>query len=113
MSKMKEVKKVWGEELWIVNNDKYCGKLLFLNKNAISSYHYHKIKQETFYILKGQIALTIEGKDYMLDSRSSPKTIMPNQKHKVYGITSSVILEVSTPHDDKDVFREVESRAML
>ena len=47
----KEVKKVWGKELWIVNCDKYCGKLLYLDKGATSSYHYHKEKQETFYVI--------------------------------------------------------------
>ncbi|GAI09553.1 unnamed protein product, partial [marine sediment metagenome] len=64
---MKEVEKVWGNEVWIVNCPLYCGKFLYLDKGAESSYHYHKEKQETFYCLKGQVALTIEGRDYMLN----------------------------------------------
>lgn len=106
---MKMIDKVWGRELWIVNCDKYCGKLLMLVKGCTSSYHYHKKKQETFFCTNGEVALTIDGKDYMLSPFSRPKTIMPNQKHKFYAITNATILEISTEHDDKDVFRLEES----
>jgi len=108
---MKEVKKVWGKELIIVNCDKYCGKLLHLDKGAESSYHYHKKKQETFYCLKGQVALTIEGRDYMLNPYSRPKTIEPGQLHSFTGLADSVIIEISTHHDDSDVYRETKSKA--
>ncbi len=107
----KEVKKVWGKELWIVNCDKYCGKFLYLDKGATSSYHYHKEKQETFFILRGQIILTIENGSVQLNPLSEPVTIMPNQKHKFFGITDATILEVSTQHDDKDVYRLEESKS--
>jgi len=107
---IKEVKKVWGKELWIVNSDKYCGKLLYLDKGASSSYHYHKKKEETFFCIEGQVALNIEGKDYMLNQFSRPKTIKPYQKHSFMGITNSLIIEISTHHDDADVFRITESK---
>lgn len=107
---IKEVKKVWGKELWIVNNDKYCGKLIYLNKEARSSVHKHLKKQETFYVLEGWIRLSIEGKDYMLDQFSEPKTVMPGQLHSFLGITDATIIEISTHHDDNDVYRIVESR---
>jgi len=102
---MREVKKVWGKEVIVVNNDKYCGKFLCLDKGAESSYHRHLKKQETFYSLKGQATLTIEGKDYMLNPYSRPKTIKPGQLHGFRGIIDSLILEISTHHDDKDVYR--------
>ncbi len=107
---MKEVKKVWGKEVWIVNCPEYCGKLLHLDKGAQSSYHYHRQKKETFYCLKGQAALTIEGKDYMLNPFSRPKTIEPGKKHSFFGVTDCTILEVSTHHDDSDVVRLTESK---
>jgi len=106
---IKIVEKVWGNEEWIVNCDSYCGKLLRLNKGAASSLHYHKQKQETFYALEGQVALTIEGRDYMLNPYSRPKTIMPLEKHQFHGLTDAVILEISTYHDDTDVVRLTES----
>jgi len=105
-----EVKKVWGKEIWLVNCEEYCCKFLYLNKNALSSYHYHQDKKETFYALKGQVALTIKGKDYMLNPASRPKTIEPGALHSFRGITDAVILEISTHHEDGDVFRETESK---
>lgn len=103
--KIKIVPKVWGEELWLVNSDKYCGKLLTVNEGAQGSYHYHKEKEETFYCLYGEVSLTIEGRDYMLNSLSSPRTIEVGEKHSIVGLKTSVILEVSTPHNDDDVYR--------
>jgi hypothetical protein len=42
------VKKGWGSELWLVNGDLYCGKILRFNKGKKCSLHYHKLKTETF-----------------------------------------------------------------
>lgn len=107
---LRHIKKVWGKEVWIVNCSEYCSKLLYLDKGATSSYHYHKEKKETFYALDGQVALTIEGKDYMLNPYSSPKTIMPKEKHQFHGITDATILEISTYHSENDVVRLTESK---
>lgn len=104
-----QVEKVWGEEIWLVNNDRYCGKLLVLDRNAQSSYHYHKNKQETFYAIEGFAVLTVEGKEHLLAPFSRPKTILPGEKHKYKGITECVILEISTTHNEKDVYRLSES----
>lgn len=102
---MKEVPKVWGREVWIVNCDEYCGKLLYLDKGAVSSIHYHKEKKETFYALSGQVGLMIAGEDYMLNPFSRPKTVYPGQKHQFVGITDATILEISTHHSEEDVVR--------
>ena len=45
--------KAWGYELWIVNNEKYCGKLLVFDKDKQFSMHYHLLKDEAWYISKG------------------------------------------------------------
>lgn len=104
------IPKKWGQEVVLINCSLYCGKLLMLVKGCTSSYHYHKKKQETFFCTNGEVALTIDGRDYMLSPFSRPKTIMPNQKHKFYAITNATILEVSTAHSDNDVFRLTESQ---
>tara|TARA_Y100000310_G_scaffold79271_2_gene75950 strand:+ start:2356 stop:2715 length:360 start_codon:yes stop_codon:yes gene_type:complete len=109
--KIKEVKKVWGGEVWLVNNDKYCGKLLLLDKGAACSMHYHKVKQETFHALSGQTGLHIAGKDYMLNPASRPKTIYPGEKHQFTGFSEGiVILEISTHHEEDDVVRLTQSQ---
>jgi len=107
----KKVPKVWGKELWLVNCRKYCGKLLMLNKGSVSSYHYHMVKQETFYCLKGLVKLVIGEIEYQLTPDNSPITILPKEKHKFEGVTDAVILEVSTMHRDDDVVRLTESHA--
>lgn len=107
---IKVVPKVWGEELWLVNSDKYCGKLLTINRGAESSYHYHKQKEETFYCLYGQVGLTVEDQGYELNPFSSPKTIEAGEKHSFTGLMDSVLLEVSTPHSEDDVYRLSESK---
>ena len=99
---MKEVKKVWGHEEWLVNNDKYCGKLLHLDKGAQCSFHYHPIKQETFHCLAGEVMLSVKGVEFLL---KEPYTINPDTTHSFYGITDAVILEISTHHSDSDVVR--------
>jgi len=37
--------------------EEYCGKLLFILKDRRCSYHYHKLKDETFYVQSGAIRL--------------------------------------------------------
>ncbi len=107
------VDKVWGREVWIVNEPEYCCKFLYLNKDAQSSLHYHKTKKETFYSLNGQVALHIEGRDYMLGPTSRPKTVLPHQKHQFWGITDAIILEVSTHHSEGDVVRFTPSKPSI
>ena len=51
---IKFVPKGWGYEKWIVNNEEYCGKLLFLAKGKKCSWHFHKLKDEVFYGQSGK-----------------------------------------------------------
>ena len=46
-----------------VHNSNYCKKLLFLFKNQEHPAQYHKIKQETFFILHGKIKILIKQKN--------------------------------------------------
>ena len=62
----KIVKKVWGHEEWIINRD-YCGKKLILKKGFRCSIHHHKVKDETFYIIKGKVLLEADGKEQVME----------------------------------------------
>ena len=107
--RQRTVYKKWGHERIIVNNDLYCGKILHINTGHISSYHYHKLKTETFYVLFGTVNLQIEDNVYVLNSGDSI-TIKPYQKHQFKALTSYVdIIEFSTPHYDSDSYRLTES----
>jgi len=71
MSKLHFVPKGWGYEKWIVNNDKYCGKILFVVKDRKCSLHYHNIKDETFYIQSGKIVL-----HYGMDEKTAANNLI-------------------------------------
>lgn len=111
MKKIKEVKKGWGYEKWIVNNDKYCGKLLFFNKGKRCSWHFHKIKDETFYLQSGLISLYYGWEEDL--SKSEVLILEPGDsfhipiglKHQMVALEDSELFEFSTEHFDSDSYR--------
>lgn len=108
----KYVDKVWGEELWLVNCENYCAKYLILDPKAVTSYHYHRTKTETFYCVEGYATLRSEGRDYLMAPHTRPKTIDAKTPHQlVCHDVPCVILEVSTHHSEEDVVRLTESKA--
>ena len=109
---MKKVKKVWGSELWIANNELYCCKILRLKKQYICSYHKHDIKDETFYILSGMVLMKHNDRSFFMEPDSEPVRIKPGEYHSFLGIHHSEILEISTQHFDNDSYRKDESRKL-
>lgn len=105
------MKKVWGEELWLVNEPEYCCKILCLNKGAHSSLHFHTVKKETFLILSGRVKLERSGNAFILSEGNEGITIKSRQLHRFSGIEDAIILEISTHHDDDDVVRLEVSQA--
>ena len=103
--------KGWGHEKWIVNTDKYCGKILFFEEGKKCSWHYHKLKDETFYVQSGEILLRY-GKtdDY---EKSETITLKPGDKfyvppglrHQMTGIKDTELFEFSTQHFEDDSYR--------
>lgn len=103
------VSKAWGEEYWVVNNDKYCMKLLHLHPGYQCSLHYHKVKDETFIVIAGNVRL--EKNDFTHHMSDSQKLrIAPGDVHRFSSYTGALIIEVSTHHDDADSYRIEESR---
>ena len=110
IEKSKLVEKVWGIEEWMVNNKKYCGKILTLNPGYICSYHHHKEKDETFYCLRGAVYIRIDKEENILRDGESVR-IMPGTMHEFASLEkNSTIIEISTHHEDSDSHREIPSR---
>lgn len=109
----KYVEKSWGYEIWLENNEKYCGKKLFVRRGNWSShgnYHYHKVKEETFYVLEGMLALDIASEDGKVEHILLPPFatyhIKPGTKHRFGGFHSDcTFIEFSTTHRDEDSYR--------
>ena len=102
--------KIWGEELWITNNSKYCGKILRFKEGACFSMHYHIIKEETWLVSKGKLLF-----DYF-DLEKAEKLqkelvegdvvhLKPCIPHKLTALEESDVLEVSTQHFNEDSYR--------
>lgn len=100
---MKVVEKVWGEEHWIVNKE-YCGKKLVLRKGFRCSKHHHKVKDETFYIIKGRVLMEV-GDETREMVPGDVQHITVGCVHRFTGIEDSEIIEFSTHHDDGDSYR--------
>jgi len=109
------VVKSWGTELWFVNVDKYCGKVLLVYPQKWSSngkFHYHKVKDETFYIVQGILWLDIadeksgEYQRLVLYENDSYR-VMPGVKHRFTAGSEypCKFIEVSTKHSDEDSYR--------
>jgi len=107
-----KVPKGWGEELIIENNEMYCGKLLIFKKGCKFSMHYHLIKDETWYVDKGEFiyrwidtetAETIEQKLKVGDVVRQ----RVGQPHQLIALTDGEVFEVSTQHFDEDSYRIV------
>ena len=105
---MKIVPKVWGEEHWIINNEKYCGKKLILKKDYRCSLHHHKIKEETFYVQSGEVLMEVDHKKWIM-YKGDIQHLMPGQWHRFTGLKDSEMFEFSTHHLDEDTYRKTES----
>ncbi|MFH0898269.1 MAG: cupin domain-containing protein [bacterium] len=104
------VKKSWGHEEWIVNNEKYCGKKLVFNQGHHCSMHFHKIKEETFYLLYGKMLVELEQEDGSIAKRvitsGDVQHITPGLPHRMTALVDSAIIEFSTFHMDSDSYRK-------
>jgi mannose-6-phosphate isomerase-like protein (cupin superfamily) len=103
--------KAWGHELWIVNHELYCGKLLVFEKGKKFSMHYHLIKDEVFYIHSGKIRLL-----YGLNDNKNEATelilnpgdhfhVPPRMRHQMLAIQETDLYEFSTQHFEEDSIR--------
>jgi len=105
---MKKVKKVWGSELWITNSKKYCGKKLFLKRGYRCSIHHHKIKDETFFIIRGRVLMEVGKKKWIMEY-GDVQHIEPMCNHRFTGLTDAEIIEFSTQHLESDSYRKTKS----
>ena len=109
--KIKIVPKGWGYEKWIVNTEEYCGKLLHLIKGKKCSWHYHKLKDETFYLQEGKLLVKysddddIEKSEELIMERGDKFHVYRGLRHQMFALEDSDLFEFSTQHFDSDSHR--------
>ena len=110
-SSIKLVPKGWGFEKWIVNNEEYCGKLLYFVKGKKCSWHYHILKDETFYIQSGKILLRYGEEDELTSSdelileKGDRFHITRGMRHQMTALEDTELFEFSTQHFESDSIR--------
>ncbi len=100
----KVVEKPWGREEWIANRE-YCGKLITIKKSNQTSFHYHKKKRETFYVLEGRALISLNNGAEKLLEKGGIFDVSENTLHRLNALEDSKILEISTHHEDSDSYR--------
>ena len=104
---VKRVPKPWGYELIFAKTKRYVGKILHINRGESLSLQYHEIKEETLFVVAGELKLTIEidGDRRELPLRAGEAFhIAPRMIHRMEAIEDTDVAEVSTPELD-DVVR--------
>ena len=104
------IQKVWGLEELCVNNEKYCAKLLHLHRDYQCSVHFHKEKDETFYIMEGKVLMEVGTEEPYVMHPGDSVRIRPGVSHRFTGVTCAIILEVSTTDKKEDSYRSTQSQ---
>ncbi len=103
--------KGWGREEWIYNSEAYCGKFLVFQAGKKCSWHYHKIKDETFHLLNGKILVkysfgdSLETADCVELGVGDTFNVPPGLRHQMIALVDSILLEISTTHFEDDSYR--------
>lgn len=107
------VEKPWGAEDWLVKNEHYVTKHLYINPKEQISLQYHNEKHETMIVLEGMGELTLGLQGLADTTRHMDKfefkstitvgdiiTIPPKTIHQIRAYTALKILEISTPQTE-------------
>ena len=104
---IQRVPKPWGYELIFARTGRYVGKILHVDQGHSLSLQYHEVKEETLFVVRGELKLTIEhdGDRRELALREGEAFhIPPRMIHRMEAIVDTDLAEVSTPELD-DVVR--------
>jgi len=107
-----KVDKPWGHEIIWAKADRYVGKILHIEPGHVLSLQYHNKKDESIYVLSGEIILRTQqgagGQEGKLIERrvraGEAFHVPPKQIHQFEAVVVTDLLEASTPELD-DVVR--------
>ena len=88
-----------GETEFNVNNnieEGYCGKFMFMFEGQKCPMHHHRVKHETFFIVKGRVEMQLDGGKFVME-QGDTLIVNQNAKHAFTALEDSLILECSKP----------------
>jgi mannose-6-phosphate isomerase-like protein (cupin superfamily) len=101
---IKHVPKPWGWELWWARTERYVGKILHVERGHALSYQLHRKKDETIFVLHGQLDLELARPGGRRRRRrlgpGDGVRIRPGDRHRMVAVTTCDILEASSPELD-------------
>ena len=85
-------------ECWVANEMQagYCGKFLYVSDGQACPMHHHKTKHETFYIVHGNVSMTLDGQTRIMKP-GEVLPVPPGTPHTFKGVGPALLLEVSKP----------------
>lgn len=93
-------------------NREYCKKLLIVLPGQKHPTHAHKVKEETFQLLYGDLHVVIEGKE--IDMKPGDiQTVLRGERHSFTSTTGAIFEEVSTTHVKSDSYYEDSKISLL
>lgn len=98
---VRRVSKPWGYEIIWAHTDRYAGKVLHIRAGHALSVQYHEQKDETVYLLAGQLRywVQLEGEAGLRDmqlQQGDAFRITPGTVHYMEAVTDCDVLEAST-----------------
>jgi mannose-6-phosphate isomerase-like protein (cupin superfamily) len=104
----KRVEKPWGHEIIWAHTDRYVGKILHVKAGHALSLQYHERKDETIYLLTGEMRFfagpSVEQLQEIAMRAGESFHVTTGTVHRMEAVTDVDILEASTPDLD-DVVR--------
>jgi len=98
------INKPWGYEDIFIQTKQYVGKKIHINKGCRLSLQYHKIKEETLYIINGKANIQWGTLTNLIRKSEDVIHIPPEILHRIEAITDVDIIEISTTELD-DIVR--------
>jgi len=93
-------------------NREYCKKILVQLPGQKHPAHFHKLKEETFQVLHGELNVSVDGKQRKLTA-GDIHLVMPGVWHSFSTDTGCVFEEVSTTHyNDDSVYKDSSINAL-
>ncbi len=97
-----------GAVLITVVNREYAKKILVQLPGQMHPWHFHKLKEETFVILSGELTMELENKRKLLVPGDT-MTVLPGVWHRFWTETGCVFEEISTTaHKTDSLYRDPE-----
>lgn len=108
MERARRVEKPWGYEIIWAETDRYVGKILHVQAGEALSLQYHEEKDETIFVLSGEVQLfagpSVEELEEFRMVEGDRFHTRPGTVHRMIAVEDTDLLEASTPHLD-DVVR--------